>query len=84
MASLPDFGDEKRIACRQDCRNQIHDDSMGRVLTKIELELPIHLMRWVWFCMEDAIEALRYGVGPFVRKVRFEQSDLEQEQSNKD
>jgi len=34
--------------------------------------------------MEDVIEALRYGMCPFIRKVCFEQSELEQEQSNKD
>ena len=52
--------------------------------TKIEFKFPIHvLVRWIWFCMKDAIEALRYGVRPFVRKV-LEQSELEQEQAHKD
>jgi hypothetical protein len=55
------------------------------MLTKIEFEFPIHVrMRWVRFYMEDAVEALRYSVGVFVRKVCFERRELEQEQSSKD
>ena len=82
---FPDFDDEKRIACGQNCDNQIYGDSMRGILTKIEFKFPIHvLMRWVRSYMEDAIQALRYGVGLLVRKVGFEQSEFEQEQSNKD